>query len=260
MPDTSLVRAPGDGTVTRYNYGWGSFYGARTDRGDGVDTWVQLAGQGAFIQTLERVNDRTFKLATRWSGDVPVVQKAITSATGGSVWMARRDTDLPIIRGKQKFTFVDQITYSAQSGPSTASEHEVDAGWLIQFPEQAQFIADYYGARVTVPQPILSAIGLVPVPGLQLGDVVEVWDEHVTRLTIRGVVVADHRSIDSGMGMRHSVAIRPVYVTRNGVSWEDWGYVASATGNGRWTDWGTRQSGNSWQDWGETPLLGEDVI
>ena len=261
MVDTGISRAPGSGNLTDFNYGWGSWYGARGDRGDGVDTWAQLMpGSGSLLMTVERVNDRAFKTWLQWTGSVPVVQKAITAATGSSVWMARRDTNLPIIRGKQKFSFVDQITYSSQSGPSAASEHEVDAGWLIQFPEQAQYIADYYGARVTIPQPVLSSIALVPVPGLQLGDMVEVRDEHVTRLTIRGLVVEDSRSISADMGMQHAVAVRPIYVTRNGVSWEEWGQAASVTGAGTYQSWGSRQAGNTYQQWGANPLLGEAVI
>src|SRR5699024_2945685 len=113
---------------------------------------------------------------------------------------------------------------------------------------------------VTVPQPVLSSIALVPVPGLQLGDMVEVRDEHVTRLTVRGLVVADSRSIDAGMDMQHSVAIRPIYVTRNGVSWQEWGQAASATGAGTYQAWGSRQSGNTYEQWGANPLLGEAVL
>lgn len=250
MVDTGMVRAPGDGSVTEYNYGWGSFYGARIDRGDGVDTWVQLAGEGSFLQSLERVNDRSFKLRTQWTGATPVVQKAITSATGSSVWMARRDTDLPIVRGKQKFKFIEQATHSVQSGPASAPEFGVDAGWLIQFEDQAQFIADYYGARVTIRQPILSSVALIPVPGLQLGDMVELRDDHVTRLAIRGIVIEDSRSLDSDMNMDHAIAVRPISVTRNGVTWAEWAQVARPD---TWTQWATDQD-STWQQWGNDPL------
>ena len=165
--------------------------------------------------------------------------------------------ELPIIRGKAKFTFTDRLTYSVQRGSASAPEMGVDVDWLIQFPEQAQFTADYYGSRVTVPQPVLSSIALVPVPGLQLGDMVEVRDEHVTRLTVRGIVVADSRSIDAGMDMQHAVAIRPLYVTRNNVLWRDWGRVV---GGDMYQEWGSRQSGKTYQQWGANPLLGEAVI
>src|SRR5699024_10531202 len=122
---------------------------------------------------------------------------------------------------------------------------------------QAKYVADYYGARVTIPQPVLSSIALVPVPGLQLGDMVEVRDEHVTRLTVRGIVVADSRSIDAGMDMQHAVAIRPLFVTRNNVLWREWERVI---GGDMYQEWGSRQTGKTYQQWGANPLLGEDVL
>lgn len=261
MTDTNIRRAPGEGLIYDFNYGWGSWYGATGDRGDGVDTWAQLMpGSGSLLMTVERVNDRAFKTWVQWTGTAQVVQRAVSEASSGSVWLARRGMDLPIIRGKARFTLTDRITYSAQSGSASSPEMGIDVDWLIQEEAQAQYVADYYGARVTIPQPVLSSIALVPVPGLQLGDMVEVRDEHVTRLTVRGLVVADSRSIDAGMDMQHSVAIRPLYVTRNGVSWQEWGQAASVTGAGTYQSWGARQSGKTYQQWGANPLLGEDVL
>ena len=258
MTDTNIRRAPGAGIIYDFNYGWGSWYGATGDRGDGVDTWAQsMPGSGSLLMTVERVNDRAFKTWVQWTGTTQVMQRAVSEAAGGSVWLARRGMDLPIIRGKAKFTFTDRLTYSVQRGSASAPEMGVDVDWLIQDEAQAQYVADYYGARVTIPQPVLSSIALVPVPGLQLGDMVEVRDEHVTRLTVRGLVVADSRSIDAGMDMQHAVAIRPLYVTRNNVLWRDWGRVV---GGDQYQEWGSRQSGKTYQQWGANPLLGEDVI
>ena len=257
MPDTAIRRAPGSGSLTDFNYGWGSWYGARGDRGDGQDTWAQLMGNGSFLMSMERVTDRAFKMSLTWTGTLPVTQRAVGAEAGGSLWSARYEMDLPIIRGKGRYQFTDRLTYSSQTAASTAPEYGVDAGWLIQYPDQAAYTANYYGARVTVPQPVLSSVALVPVPGLQLGDMVEVRDEHVTRLTVRGLVVADSRSIDAGMDMQHSVAIRPLYVTRNNVLWQDWGRAVSGD---MYQEWGSRQSGKTYQQWGANPLLGEDVI
>lgn len=256
MTDTRIQRAPGSGSLTNFNYGWGSWYGGRVDRGDGVDTWVQRAGAGSFVMSMARVTDRAFKLTTRWTGNEPVFQKSIGFDSGSSLWSARRDMDLPIIRGKGKYMFTDQLTYSTQTGPSSAPEHMVDAGWLIQFAEQAAYTADYYGQRVTVPQPTLSSIGIVPLPGLQLGDMVEVRDEHVTRLTVRGLVVEDSRSINAGMDMQHAVAIRPLYVTRNGVTWQEWATAARPKTHAQWAS----NQNSTWAAWGANPLLKEDVI
>lgn len=255
MPDTSMERAPGTGTNIDFNYGWGSWYGGRMNRGDGIDTWVQLAGEGSFLMALEQVTPRAFKITTQWTGSQPVIQKSISYETGGSVWRARRDTDLPIIRGKGKYKFTELLTYSTQTGDPTAPEFTVDADWLIQYPDQAAYTANYYGQRVTIPQPILSSITLAAVPGLQIGDMVEAQAPDVARLLIRGVIIADSRSIRAGMDIQHSVAIRPVAVTRTGVTWEEWG----ASMNGRtWETWGGQQQPKTWEQWGQDPLEGEE--
>ena len=255
MPDLILSRV-GD-SYTDFNYGLGSWYGGIADRGDGTDTWAQL--RGSLLMTVERVTDRAFKTRVQWTGSIQADQKTLgdEGAAGTSLWKRRYGVDLPIIRGKLKFTLSDRFTYSAQSGPSTAPEHEIDAGWWIQDEAQAQYTADYAGQRLTVPQPVLSSVALIPIPGLQLGDVVEVRDDHVTRLTIRGIVVEDSRSINADMDMSHAVSIRPTYVTRNGVTWEEWGQAMAGRS---WETWGGQQAGKTWQEWGSAPLLGEDVV
>src|SRR5699024_7277007 len=223
----------------------------------GEDGWAQL--NGSLLMTVERVTDRAFKTWVQWTGGTTgrvATQRTLDkdSAAGTGLWRRRYDFDLPIIRGKAKWTLQDALTYSAQSGPSTAPEHEIDAGWWIQSEAQAKYTADYAGARLTVPQPVLSSIALIPIPGLQLGDVVEVRDDHVTRLTIRGIVIEDSRSIAADMAMPHAVAIRPTYVARDGVTWEDWGAVM----NGRtWATWGQSQQPKTWEQWGAAPLDGE---
>jgi len=257
MVDTAIRRAPGDGSLLDFNSGWGSWYGARGDRGDGVDTWAQLTGSGSFLMTMQRVTDRAFRMWMQWTGSIPLAQKAVGAEAGGSLWSARYDMDLPVIRGKARYQFTDRLTYSAQSGPSSSPERGIDAGWLIQYADQAAYTANYYGTRVTVPQPVLSSIGLTPIPGLQLGDMVEVQETHRSRLTIRGLVVADSKQVAAGMDITHAVAVRPLYVTRNGVKWQEWG---RAVGGDQYQEWGARQSGKTYQQWGANPLLGEDVV
>src|SRR5699024_10134823 len=138
-----------------------------------------------------RVNDTAFKTFLTWTGTKQVTQRTldIESLAGTGLWRRRADFDLPILRGKKKYTFGDQSTTAAQRGPATAPDHVIDAGWWIQNEAQAQITADYAAARLTVPQPVLSSVALIPAPGIQLGDMVEVRDDHVTRLTVRGIVV-----------------------------------------------------------------------
>ena len=251
-PDLTLSRV-GD-IYTEFNQGLFSWYGGIVDRDDGEESWAQL--YGSLLVTVERVTDSAFKMFTVWTGDRTMTQRTFSEYRGTGLWSRRMNFDLPIIRGRAKYVFDDRDTYSAQSGPSTAPEHVIDAGWWIQDEAQAQYTADYAGARLTVPQPVLSSVALIPLPGLQLGDMVEVRDTHVSRLTVRGLVVEDSRSINSGMGMAHAVAIRPTSVTRNGVTWEEWGAVMAGR---TWETWGGEQQPKTWEQWGQDPLAGEDI-
>src|SRR5699024_684636 len=255
-PDLSLLLL--DDSYADFNGGLFSWYCAIVDRGDGQDTWAQ--NHGSFLVNIERVTDSAFKLSTVWTGDRTATQQTLTEYVGVNLWARWLDYNLPIIRGRAKYTFADRETRAAQTGPQSAPEHVIDAGMWIQVPEQAAYTASYAAERLTVPQPVLSSVALIPVPGLQLGDVVEVRDLHRTRLTVRGIVIEGSRSISADMGMSHAVAIRPTYITRNGVTWEEWGQAASVTGAGTYQSWGSRQSGNTYQQWGANPLLGEAVL
>lgn len=248
MPDTSLFRV-GTAGFEDFNYGIGSFYGGViSGTGDTSDEWAQL--NGSLLMTVERVTDRAFKTWVQWTGAQQAIQRTPDFGPTSFMWRARRNFDLPIIRGKAKYTFTDRITYSTQSNPGAAPEHEVDAGWWIQTAAQAEYTANYYGARTTIPQPVLSSVALIPIPGLQLGDMIEVRDEHVTNLTILGLVVEDSRTLDAGMGMSHAVAVRPVSVTRDNITWAEW---ASVVAGKTWTGWATNQA-STWQQWGSDPL------
>src|SRR5690606_40188080 len=168
MPDLVPIRMGESGTDGDFNDGIGTVYGAMVTQADGSEIGAQYVG--SLLTSFERVTDQAFKMSTIWTGALPAVQRSPSLDTPGSgIWRIRRSLDLPIIRGKAKFTFTDRVTHSAQNGPATAPAHTISAGWWIQRPEQAQYTADYAGARLTVAQPVLSSVALIPVPGLQLG-------------------------------------------------------------------------------------------
>lgn len=252
MPDLTLNRVPGvSSDEDDFNRGRGSHYGAITRTSEGLDQYAQLSGD--FSMTIERVSDNTFKVAASWSGTAEAVMRSPGEDSPSNLWRVRRNIDLPILRGKSKVTFADRHAVSAVTGPSTAPEMSIDAGWWIQYESQAVATANYAAARVTVPQPVLSSVDLVPVPGLQLGDNVRIVDSDVTRLTIEGVVVSDSRSIDSGMSLSHSVSVRPLTVTRNSVTWSEWAQEARPKS---WREWYLNQQ-STWAEWGSAPLAKE---
>ncbi len=248
MPNLPLVRI-GDGSLADFNAGRGSFYGAvSSSSGTTPDQWAQTAG--TLSVTATRISNRAYKIASSWSGSKEAVQRTLDEETTSTLWKRRRDFDLPILRGKSKITLADQAYTSTVKGPSTAPELVIDGSRWIQSAAQAQITADYYAARVTVPQPVLSAVNLIPVPGLQLGDIVTVRDDHVTSLTIRGVVTADTRSVEVGRPLSHAVRIRPLEVSRNGITWVEWATVARPKS---WREWYLNQQ-STWAAWGADPL------
>lgn len=246
VPDLNLRPPSTDPDDTDFNYGVGSWYGGVIED---TDTWAHNVG--TLSGSITQVTPGSFKLALSWKGTGRVVMRTISKdVTGSSLWMRRRDFDLPILRGRSKVTFADRTTAGTATGPAGAPEHSIDAGWWIQYETQAQYTADYAAARLTVPQPVLSAVDLIPVPGLQLGDIVTVRDDHVTRLTIRGVVTADTRSVEVGRPLSHAVRIRPLEVSRNGITWVEWATVARPKS---WREWYLNQQ-STWAAWGADPL------
>lgn len=249
MPDLSFS-VVGTSSAALFNRGIDSWFGAVVDD---TETWAHNLGDFTFA--VEKVTGAAYKYRMSWVGSGQAICKTQSERATSDLWIRHRNVNLPILRGKAKATLVDMTSRSAQVGPASAAEHRINAGWWIQSEEQAQYTADYAGARVTVPAPVLSSIEMIPVPGLQLGDVVTVVDTHVTRLTIRGVVVRISWQIDAGGGFAQSIAVRPTYVTRNGITWQQW---STAIQPQTWTGWSAGQNGKTWQAWGISPLLGEE--
>lgn len=252
MPDTTLANVAT--SIAGFNAGVGSFYGAVTSgSGSTADEWAHLAG--TLTTSLETITGQAFKLTQSWTGSAKeAIQRTPGEESSSDLWRRRRDVDLPIIRGKSKVTLTDRSSTSTITGPSTAAELVIDAGWWIQSETQALITADYYANRVTVPGPVLSSVSLIPIPGLQIGDIVMIRDEDVTRLAIRGIVTDDSRVVDADMGISHTVTVRPLEVTRIGVTWAEWG---AAVAPKTWRDWYLSQQ-STWAEWGADPLASEE--
>lgn len=256
MPDTSILRV-GTADVADFNNNIGSWYGAiipgKTETEN--DRWA-YPEDGSFLVTLEQVGitATAFKTTTQWTGSTAVVQQTLGLGTPSTLWKIRRGMDLPIIRGRGKVTTAKRLTYGVHLGPETAPEESIDTKWWLQFPDQAQYLADYVSARVTIPQPVLSSIDVAPMPGLEIGDVVEVFENRVLRATVRGVIVSDKRTIkatDDGITFDQGIALRPTHISANGVLWQEWAAFIRPMA---WQGWATTQAGEQWQQWGAAPL------
>lgn len=253
QPDLKFTRVgdfggPGGATIGDFNRGLRSWWGGVVRDTEG---WAYVGGNGFLSFSIQQINGVAFKYALERSGATDAELRTPSAAASTAVSRGKRSYDLPILRGKMKYTLLDAEYTAAQTGPPTAPEHVIEGGWWVQEEAQAKRIADYAAARVCVSHPELSAVSLVMIPGVQLGDIVTITDDTVTRLTIRGLVVGDSRSLDDSMNAQHSIRVRPLSVTRNGVTWEEWGdFMAGAT----FQAWGASQSGDTWTQWAANPL------
>lgn len=248
MPDLTLGKLNFEGSG--YNLGVGSWFGGVWEQ---TDSWAE-----ALTVTAEKIAGDTLKVTTSTStgGTVgSILQRTPSPGATSWVWAGRRNDDLPVVRGKMKYTLIDATTPSTQSGPPMAPEFTVDCGWWIQYADEAQWLADKYASRVTVPSPELGAVGIKPVPGLQLGDKITIAAPDVVGLQIQGLVYADSRAISAGSGfsMEHTIRVRPISVSRDsGVTWEEWrSSIAAASTH---TQWAGTQSGKTWTQWGTAPV------
>lgn len=245
VPDLSFRRVGVEGdSMTDFNLGRGSFHGGVVRGGS---AWAQT--EANLTINIQRVTDSAFKYSITWGGTTGVELKTPNDVSNIAISQNRRSFSLPILRGKSKYKAVDETYTAAQAGPSTAPELSIAGGWWIQRQSQAQAVADYVASRVTVPQPVLSAVDVVMWPGVQLGDVVTIREDAVSHLTIRGLVVGDSRSM--GDGFSHSLTVRPITVTRDGVTWAEWGEFMQGSA---WNTWGSSQAGKTWTQWGNDPL------
>ena len=250
LPDLAPNELGISGDMMDYNLAIGSWFGGVWDD---TTTW----SSGAHV-TMSPAGPGAFKLVTTTaSGGTPrtMLQKSVPSGVSSSIWQGRRNENMPILRGKMKFTLLDAASTSTQVGPALAPEFAVNTGWWVQYADEAQWLADKYGSRVTVPSPELGEVAIKPFPGLQLGDKVTIAAPDVVGLRIQGIVYADQRSISAGssFSMKHLIRVRPISVTRDsGVTWEEW--RASLAASMTHTQWASTQAGKTWSQWGSAPL------
>lgn len=250
VPDLNPSEIGVTGSLMDYNMGFGSWFGGVWDD---TTTW----SPGAHV-VMEPIGPGAYKITTTTgaTGELrTLVQKSVPSGVASTIWQGRRNENLPILRGKLKYTLRDASTASSQQGPAMAPEYTIDTGWWIQYADEAQWLADKYASRVTIPSPELGEVGIVPAPGLQLGDKVTIAAPDVVGLRIQGLIYADAREISAGDGfsMSHSIRVRPISVSRDaGVTWEEW--RASLAAAMTHTQWAGTQSGKSWAQWGTAPV------
>lgn len=231
-----------------FNRGIGSFIAATLDANG---SWAPSRATGE----VTAIGPDAYLWKLRALSTAPSAITFRTPVDGTSLTASRRGMDTPIFRGKMKYTITDMASASATLGPVMAPELSVDTGWWVQYADEAQWLADKYASRVTIPSPELGEVGIKPFPGLQLGDKITISAPDVVGLSIQGIVYGDSRSISAGSGfsMEHTIRVRPISVSRDsGVTWEEW--RASLAESMTHTQWASTQPGETFQQWGSAPL------
>jgi hypothetical protein len=188
MLDTSVTGLGAGSDLALFNAGEGSFEGASmVDESTDTESWAPAATSDT---TVRQIDPRTYVVTTTVAS-VPSghsVSAKAPSVPGIGVHTARFGDPLPVIRARARFELTPTTTTSATTGPPEAAVLTHDAGWWVQFEDQARALADWIASTTTIRTPHLHDVEVMFDPRLQLGDVVQIDDPERSGLSVRGVV------------------------------------------------------------------------
>lgn len=258
VPDDEIWLGVDYENPTRYSTVTPNYYainrGIRTVIGGiavGTDGAERLTG--SIAPGVRRVTDNSFAFSVQvnalGSDEQAALQFPRESSTDPALWARWRGKPLSILRGKKKLVFQDGRAVAALTGPSTVPDFVHNAGWWIQTPEYAQDIANYAAKILTVDQPLIDGIEIMPVFNLQAGDVITVSDPEVMGVCIRALVIGNTINADFGNGAAtQSLKLRPLLVLLNGKTWGEFG---ASYKDQPWSKFGTDYAGQYWGDFGD---------
>lgn len=200
MVDSTLAEVYGGSGSDFFNQGQGSFHGyvALTSKGDelstgddqGMTEWAFNAiGPGAWkweftVNSLPSGADRV-KTATR-------------SEDSSFIKPAYRDRGLPMLRAMGKATCTEDTYTPGLTGPSWASDLEVDFGWWVQRRSQVVTKVQRIAAELRKPRATLARVSVLADPRLQLGDKVRIVEAARSGISVVGIVSAIPQEVEAG--------------------------------------------------------------
>lgn len=180
------------------------------------DVWAFNVGKLSW--SFERLSTEKFAIThtagTLASGETVVLK---TSETDTLLRPFRRDKPLPIVRGKARVRWTDIVTASTVLGPADAAALEHEVGPWVQDPAALQELADWLGAQVSAPRPVLRDLAVVPDFRRQLGDVVWVEDLENMRVRLKVLITKLSTSVSDGSA-EQSIAGRILEVLHFGTT------------------------------------------
>lgn len=217
QPSTEFIEVGGSagvwGTANNPEYSLtGLYYSA-----NGGET--ELSGLGVTITTAELGLQKILVkyIAGSWASNVEGVLS--TSPMAGTLWPKNRDKALPKLVGSGRVSWTDQqVTAIGAGGPGPELVH--DAGpWSCRSDSTTliERFADYIQSQTATPLPVISGLGIVPDPRLQLGDVITVESELMgVTLDVLIVSVSTGHSV-SGLSME--LGVRVIDTTRTSMTY-----------------------------------------
>lgn len=212
QPSTTFLQVGGSGAI------WGSannpdysltglYYSADggTTEATGLNVTITTANLG-----LQKILVKY--VAGNWPSDVEGVLK--TSPTASTLWPKNRDKDLPKLVGSGKIEWTDeQVVATGAGGPGPELVH--DAGpWGCRTDSTLMLdrYAAYIQSQTSSPAPVISGLGIVPDPRLQLGDVITVKSDLIG-VSLNVLITSVSESFDGGYSMDLGVRIVSASVT-----------------------------------------------
>lgn len=189
-----------DGTwLDRFNRGHGSWVGG-IEESDAAENWAHLANAG-FGATLEKLGPFAYKITTTAgtpSAGHTIELRTPTKQHAAGLRSSKAEMDLPILRAKVVVEFIDRTVTGAVFGPADAAALEHQVGPWVQDGAALQTLADWLGAQVSAPRPVLRDLQVIPDFRRQLGDVVWVEDPDTLRIRLRLLITKISTSVSAG--------------------------------------------------------------
>ena len=195
MPQTAWSWLGLSGDTTEFNRGRGSWTGATLES---TGSWAHEYLDESYVIP---VTPETFKIRHKPASSSPLrqlVMKPPPPEVVSDVWTNRRDTGLPIIRGKCKVTWGKRESVFG-SGPSAAADYQHDGGrWLQGYAgEGITGVGNFLASWVTEQRARVGPLPVIHDPRIQAGDKVRVRDEYAHGVIVEGLVTSIQQSTEA---------------------------------------------------------------
>lgn len=174
--------------------GWGSMVGGVIATQDTESIATNYAS------TVERLGPQTWKV-THQAGSVPAGAKLELRYPSESttIWPRWWKSALPIFRGWGRTQWADIDTEAAQRGPAWAPVLEHDLGvWINSETSNIvpQRLADILSNQTRASSPVITGMGMVPDPRLQLGDIITIRSDAYIGATFLALITSIRNAHD----------------------------------------------------------------